>query len=397
MNSGKNMATAKKKSKIKKRKGSKKRSGTSRGCLFFIVAVVIIAGLAWWALKHFEKPAPEVKPVSTVMDSVYVAIDKLGIPQKLIKTIPSPDSVVVKIGLDPERHDLPFVNMLFSGTLEQAGAKFISGVTGPGERYHTLRYRDPIDNKIINVYLYFARSKEFPEKKPLLAIIVDDFGNIHGQELADFCNMADPGVTFAIMPGTPYAKDAMKKGKATGHELIIHMPMEPIGYPKADPGKNAIFVDMSPREIRATVRDYISELPDCVGANNHMGSLATADRNVMDIVMDELKKEGLYFIDSRTIGTSVAYDVAKQKGVRTAKRSLGFLDDPDISDATMKKRLDSLKKMKDDGVMRVITITHCYPSKKLEHLVRFIRKAEELGFEIVPVSTILKDEYDQIF
>ncbi len=391
------MATKKKKLNIKKRKGSKKRSGTSRGCLLTILAIVILAGLAWWAIKHFGKTEEALKPTSTVMDSVYVAIDKLGIPQKLIKTVQKGDSIRVEVGLDPERHDLPFINMLFSGMLEQAGAEFLTGVTGPGERYHTLRYHDPIDDKTVIIYLHFARSREFPEEKPLLAIIVDDFGNIHGEELTEFCNLADRNITFAIMPGTPHAKDAMKQGKATGHELIIHMPMEPIGYPKADPGKNAIFVDMSPREIRATVRNYISELPGCVGANNHMGSLATTDSDVMKAVMTELKKAGLYFIDSRTIATSVAYDVARNEGVMTAQRNLSFLDNPDISDATLNKRIAELKKMKEDGVTRVITITHCYPAKKLEHLVRFADKAKDLGFELVPVSALLKDEYEDIF
>ncbi len=391
------MATKTKKSKIKKRKSAKKRSGTSRGCLLSIVAVIVLAGLAWWALKHFETPVEPVQPKSTVMDSVYVAIDKLGIPQKLIKTIPRGDSVRVEVGLDPERHDLPFINMLFSGMMEQAGAEFLTGVTGPGERYHTLRYRDPIENKIVIIYLHFARSREFPDEKPLLAIIVDDFGNIHGKELTEFCNLIDPNVTFAIMPGTPHAKDAMKLGKAAGHELIIHMPMEPINYPKVDPGKNAIFVDMKPREIRAAIRDYISELPDCVGANNHMGSLATTDSNVMKAVMAELKKAGLYFIDSRTIASSVAYKVARDEGVMTAQRNLGFLDNPDITSATLEKRLDEMVKMKENGVKRIVTITHCFPAKKLEYLVRFTDRAKELGFELVPASVLLKNEYEEIF
>ncbi len=390
------MAPKKKKSNIKKRKSAKKRSGTSRGCLLFLVAIVMLAGLAWWSFRHFKEPVEAPKPKSTVMDSIYFAIDKLGIPQKLIKTKDMGDSIRVEIGLDPERHDLPFVNMLFSGTLEQAGATFVSGVTGPKERFHTLRYFDPIDEKTVVVYLHFARRKEFPEDKPLLSIIVDDFGNIHGEDLSQFCDLIDPNVTFAIMPGRPHAKDAMERGRAAGHELIIHMPMEPIAYPKADPGKNAIFVDMSPKEIRSTVRDYIKELPYCVGANNHMGSLATSDSDVMNVVLDELKKAGLYFIDSRTIANSVAYDVAKKLGIRTAKRNLSFLDKPDASMATMSQRAAELKKMKENGVKHVVTISHCYPSDRLKQLVHFIDEAKAAGFELVPVSRLLEEEYKEI-
>ena len=55
-----------------------------------------------------------------------------------------------------------------------------------------------------------------------------------------------------------------------------------------------------------------------------MGSRATADRRVMRSVLKALP-EGMYFIDSKTVGSSVASEMAKRMNIRTAVRHV-FLD-----------------------------------------------------------------------
>ena len=81
-------------------------------------------------------------------------------------------------------------------------------------------------------------------------------------------------------------------------------------------------VDLDDDEIRKRVRSYLEILPKAVGANNHMGSRATQDERVMSAVLDELKAAGLFFVDSRTIATSVAYQLAREKLIPTAKRDM---------------------------------------------------------------------------
>ena len=56
-----------------------------------------------------------------------------------------------------------------------------------------------------------------------------------------------------------------------------------------------------------------------------MGSLFTSDPELMQIVINSLKRKGLYFIDSMTSAESVAYEVAIRNQIPTALRTV-FLD-----------------------------------------------------------------------
>lgn len=105
----------------------------------------------------------------------------------------------------------------------------------------------------------------------------------------------------------------MKLAKEQGTLTLIHIPMEPIGYPEVNPGKNPILVQYDERQIEKIMTRFIEQLPYCEGANNHMGSLATTDEEVMNAVMTILKKHNKFFLDSRTTNVSVAYSVASKK------------------------------------------------------------------------------------
>jgi hypothetical protein len=133
----------------------------------------------------------------------------------------------------------------------------------------------------------------------------------------------DPNINAAILPNGTRAAEFAARLHARGFEVLCHLPMQPRG--KETPGRNAILTSMSDAEIAQATRENIEAVPHARGVNNHMGSLATSDRRVMTSVIGALP-EGMYFIDSRTGGTSVAADVAREMNVRTATRNV-FLDD----------------------------------------------------------------------
>lgn len=220
--------------------------------------------------------------------------------------------------------------------------------------------------------------------KPRLAIIVDDFGDIAGSELEHFAADTPPEVTFAVMPDRPHTKESVQAARKFNHDVMLHMPMQPESYPpKNNPGEHAIFVFHEPQEIQRRVRRFIGQIPDAVGVNNHMGSLATADEKTMRAVMAELRNHELFFIDSYTNNASVALPVAREYGVPANRRHI-FIDSPDLSDQSFKERLDQLAALKSQG--DVIAITHCMPAAKLRHLNRFIDSARQMGFTLTRVS-----------
>jgi polysaccharide deacetylase 2 family uncharacterized protein YibQ len=92
-----------------------------------------------------------------------------------------------------------------------------------------------------------------------------------------------------------------------------------------DPGPGAVLTTQSDDEIRQLLERSLERLPQAVGLNNHMGSLATADRRVMGVVLEFLHGRGLFFLDSRTTPDTLGPQLAGLLGVRLLERTV-FLD-----------------------------------------------------------------------
>ena len=165
-----------------------------------------------------------------------------------------------------------------------------------------------------------------PETAPRVAIVIDDLG----LGLAPLRKLIDLGfrLTVSILPHQERsAKVALAAAKAD-LEVLVHMPMEPLDYPEKNPGQGALLAKMSDDELLENLRDNISDVPGAVGVNNHMGSQLTQDARAMKVVMGELRRRKLFFLDSKTTAASVAYDTAREALLPAAKRNI-FLDAED--------------------------------------------------------------------
>lgn len=216
---------------------------------------------------------------------------------------------------------------------------------------------------------------------PAIAIIIDDVG-FEGQHL-DRAMSIDPNFNFAILPNSTHAARAAEMLHANGFEILCHLPMEPRDG-RFSPGANAVLTSMSDAQIAATTRADIAAIPHAAGVNNHMGSRATTNERVMEEVMRALP-QGMYFIDSRTTGSSIAARVAREMNVKTARRQV-FLDDIQ-TDAAVQHQLDLLvAAAKSNGV--AIGIGHPHPVT-LRVLAREVPRLREQGFRFVRASQVV--------
>lgn len=221
---------------------------------------------------------------------------------------------------------------------------------------------------------------------PPLVIIIDDFGNSAGKLLEDFADLPSE-VVFAIIPDLSNTNSAVQAAKKGGHEAIIHVPMEAEDS-KTNPGKRYIKAGMPHEDITALMKDFISQVPGAIAINNHMGSKATSDYNTMKSVLSSLKNNGLFFVDSATTPKSAAFTAADELGINYAKRDI-FLDVPDISDASLVQKINSLAKFKGRNEP-IIIITHCHNRAKLEGLKKFIAQVQEMGVRIIPLRQAMR-------
>ncbi len=220
--------------------------------------------------------------------------------------------------------------------------------------------------------------------RPEIAIIIDDFG--HSEEVAQKIYKIPAPITLAILPYLPYSCQIARSATAKGYEVMLHLPMEPLD-PMNNPGKGAIYTKMSQEEIVYQTRENIINLPPVIkGVNNHMGSRATADERVMKAMLQELKKHNLYYIDSVTFKDTLGFTIARELGVRTARRDI-FLDnekDADYIRAQIEKLMARALKDK-----KAIGIGHAH-SLTVEVIKEMIPEIEKKGIKLVFASKIAK-------
>ena len=157
-----------------------------------------------------------------------------------------------------------------------------------------------------------------------LAFIIDDIG---AYEIGAM-NLKKLGIpiTAAILPDSARAHEEATLIQEYGLQALIHLPMEPLnGDGQTYDQEKTINLHSTDDEIKAIIEKAKKIIPNAVGVNNHQGSLATTDRDLMNRTLKIIKENGLFFIDSRTIGNTIAYDVARSLGMKTIYKGT-FLD-----------------------------------------------------------------------
>ncbi len=249
---------------------------------------------------------------------------------------------------------------------------------------------------IFGVFLFFkhharpAAPKPHPVHRqigrPKITFVIDDVGNHKGytRQLKALGNK----VTYAILPLLPYSRYYGDLSQTTGAEVILHLPLDTM-LDKI-PGRGLIVGTMSPEDILDVLSRDLDSVPNHVGVNNHMGSRGTADREMMTIIFKELKRRGLFFLDSYTTMESVVPSVGRAIGVPILARGV-FLDNEDSKPA-IRSQLNQLRAVaREKG--NAIAIGH-YRKNTLEVLADEIPRFENQGFEVITLKEMLKVQRD---
>ncbi|MBF0165343.1 MAG: divergent polysaccharide deacetylase family protein, partial [Magnetococcales bacterium] len=218
---------------------------------------------------------------------------------------------------------------------------------------------------------------------PRVAVVIDDLG-YNGPVSLGIARLPE-AITLAILPGGDFSRQVVSIGKSTHKEIILHQPMEPLGYPRVKPGPGALLNGMGHDEIRTILIRNLEKYPEVTGINNHMGSRLTQNREAMDTVMGVLKERNLFFLDSRTSQTSVGYARARVNGVPAARRDV-FLDNVQKVSA-IEARLAELERIaRHTG--RAIGIGHPH-AETLTALRNWLPAATKRGIRVEGISHFL--------
>ncbi|MBE0531610.1 MAG: divergent polysaccharide deacetylase family protein [Rhodospirillales bacterium] len=219
--------------------------------------------------------------------------------------------------------------------------------------------------------------------RPMIAIVIDDMG-LDRKRSARAVGLPGP-LTLSYLTYADDLDEQMAAARSHGHELLLHVSMEPASR-TVDPGPNVLLTDLPPEEIRRRLAWGLERASGYVGINNHMGSKFTGDAAAMAIVMAELRRRGLLFLDSRTTPDSSGGREARRAGVPLLERNV-FLDNDNEVAAVNARLAEAERIARHHGT--AIAIGHPRDAT-LEALAAWVSGLTQRGFVLVPLTAILR-------
>ena len=223
------------------------------------------------------------------------------------------------------------------------------------------------------------------DKPPLVAIIIDDIG--YDRHIAQELLSLDAPLTFSVLPDAPFSRLLADAARSKGHEVMLHLPMEPMEYPQVNPGPGALLKRMTPDQFIGQLGRDLDQFQGLKGVNNHMGSGISTSPERMRQIFTILKKRGLYYIDSRTTAETVARPSAELLHLPFAERDI-FIDHLE-DEAFIRGQLHELIKR---AQLQGYAIGIAHPHEITQRLLSKLLPQLKEKVELVPASMVVDAE-----
>jgi polysaccharide deacetylase 2 family uncharacterized protein YibQ len=311
------------------------------------------------------------------------ALEEIGIDKSRIeeRTLAAPAPIQWHIQV-PRRASLYKINDALTQAMLLLGGNVIRGVERPA----------PLAGMLLDLRLGFGKqvthaiavepSEAVADQGAQIALVVTDLDR---SPVALYRSFLKSPVLFsvALRPDDPQAGRISREVREEQHEVILYLPMEPKGYPRVDPGKDAILLDLSRIEIEDRITRCLSAVGPVQAVVNRLGSAALNDPDVLRAVLDELKRRDLPFIDGHTSGSTMVEEIGEETGARTLPVA-ATLDGNRAAAAVVRA---NLKEIVASAVARGSIVVMVTPSKMvLDILEAELPRIKAQGVELVPIS-----------
>ncbi len=218
--------------------------------------------------------------------------------------------------------------------------------------------------------------------KPTISILIDDLGYKFQEDLRA---LSLPGpIAYAILPHGPHTERMSKIAFKKGKDILLHQPMQAMDKNEFL-GPGALTLNMTREEFLKTLNINILAVPNLIGINNHMGSLLTRHPGHMQWLMETMKSNGQFYVDSLTSDDSVAARLAKENNIPYLTRDI-FLDHKQGPAYVRKQFKELIKVAKRKGF--ALGIGHPHAST-IEVLSQVLQNVEQYGVKLVSIKSLL--------
>jgi uncharacterized protein len=368
-----------------KRRRLWRRSGGAPVPVWFsltIAGLVVLAMACWavaWWLGPMPKRLPPVVPMAPVSTPLPVPLEAPTLPGAM----PPADlsSPTAEVGVSAT---VPTQLPLYQPEHEAVAVK--TGMASPTD-WPTLPSPTVVPAPALPAWQTQATPVTVPAGAARMALVIDDMGG--NWELSQaMLALLPPEATLAVFPFVPQARELALQARKEGHEVLVHLPMEPHGEGRTAPsaGATALRVGQNAEELARNITASLMPLDGvAMGVNNHMGSRFTEWPDGMRHLLVRLQQEGLLFLDSKTAANTATRGARQGLTLPVLTRDV-FLDHVETEAAVRAQLQRAVALAKQRG--RVIVIGHPLPAT-LAVLQADLPGLVSSGVVLVPLSQML--------
>jgi len=236
----------------------------------------------------------------------------------------------------------------------------------------------------------YARAFPADDARPRIAVVVVGLGI--GEAVTAAAVERLPGeITLAFSPYGRRLDNWIAAARAAGHEVMLGLPMEPLSFPRDDPGPQALLTSLAPEENRTRLDWVLGRAEQYVGVVNAMGSRFLASAPHMRPVLEEIARRGLMFLDGRDSADIIAARLASELGVLRAINDRCL--DAEASSVAIDGRLEQIERLAlANGY--AVALAQALPVT-IERLQFWAPTLAEKGIALAPITALADRQPDR--
>lgn len=229
----------------------------------------------------------------------------------------------------------------------------------------------------------YGRPFNLDDSRPRIAVVVVGLGL--GRQATDHAITGLPGaVSLSFSPYTRDIEAQMTRARRAGHETLVDLPMEPMDFPRDDPGPSTLLTSLSLVDNLNRLEWVLGRAPGYVGVTTWMGSQFTTVEDALMPILEGLKQRGLMLVDSRATSRSIATELASSIQLPRAFNNVVVDGTPSVD--AIDRALAGLEAIARQqryavGIARPLPVT-------LDRMSRWAATLEGKGIALAPVSAV---------
>lgn len=214
----------------------------------------------------------------------------------------------------------------------------VAKITGKGP-HGPLPRRAKDGSRPSTIYARPLSREQLASDMPKIALLIGGMG-LNESLTRTAINRLPPEVSLGFAPYGENLQQQANDARSRGHELYIHLPMEPFGYPSIDPGPHTLLTSVPAQKNLDSLHWHLSRFSGYAGVTNYLGAQFASNNDAISPILKELGKRGLIYVDDGSKGLSRATQLAGILGLN-ARSAVVNLD----GDGTPASVLAALQKL----------------------------------------------------